>query len=113
MNIHYHGKSFRSVSNTDNGEVSADTVFHYQQQGDIVTATYAGGGILSGNLIAKVGADGALDMRYQHLNQAQEFMTGRCHSTPEVMPNGKLRLHERWQWTSGDGSSGESTIEEV
>lgn len=113
MIINYHGKTFRSVSNTDNGEVSSETLFHYLQQDDIVTATYAGGGIRSGNLIAKVAPDGTLDMRYQHLNQAGEFMTGQCRSTPEVMDNGKLRIHERWQWSSGDGSSGESVIEEV
>ena len=113
MSIHYHGKTFRSVSNTANGEVSTETLFHYQQQADIVTATYSGGGILLGNLIAKVASDGTLDMRYQHLNQDYELMTGRCTSVPEMLDNGKLRLHERWQWTSGDGSSGESVVEEV
>ena len=113
MPIHYHNKTFRSVSNTDNGDVSTETLFHYQQQGNIVTATYSGGGILSGNLIAKVAPDGTLDMRYQHLNRDEELMTGRCTSVPEVLDNGKLRLRERWQWISGDYSSGESVVEEV
>jgi hypothetical protein len=27
--------------------------------------------------------------------------------------NGKIRLHETWQWTSGDFSSGTSIIEEI
>jgi hypothetical protein len=40
-------------------------------------------------------------------------MTGTCISTPEILPDGRLRLHESWRWTSGDGSSGESAIEEV
>jgi hypothetical protein len=29
------------------------------------------------------------------------------------MKNGKIRLHEKWQWTSGDGSKGESILEEI
>jgi hypothetical protein len=52
-------------------------------------------------------------MRYQHLNQAGTFMSGKCFSTPEILPDGRIRLHEKWQWTSGDYSSGESVIEEI
>lgn len=111
--INYHDKRFRSVNNTENGEVSADTLFHYQQKGNVVFATYAGGQILQGNLVGKINEQGQIDMRYQHLNQQMEFMTGQCISTPEMLSNGKIRLYEKWQWTSGDGSTGESVIEEV
>jgi hypothetical protein len=40
-------------------------------------------------------------------------MTGKCYSTPEIMDNGKIRLHEIWEWTSGDCSKGNSIIEEI
>lgn len=40
-------------------------------------------------------------------------MTGRCHSVPEVLADGRIRLHEQWQWTSGNQSKGESVIEEI
>lgn len=40
-------------------------------------------------------------------------MTGICNSKLEILHNGKIRLHETWQWTSGDKSKGESIIEEV
>jgi len=40
-------------------------------------------------------------------------MTGKCTSTPELMENGKLRLHEVWQWTSGDLSECTSILEEI
>jgi hypothetical protein len=40
-------------------------------------------------------------------------MTGRCHSIPEQLSDGRIRLHEQWQWTSGDLSSGESIVEEI
>ena len=113
--MHYNldGKAFRSVSNTDNGDVGADTVFHYRQTADIVTADYSGGGIVAGHLLARVMANGQLDMRYHHLNDQGEFMLGRCLSTPERLADGRLRFKEKWQWLSGDMSSGYSEIEEV
>jgi hypothetical protein len=111
--INYNNKTFRSVTNTANGDVSTATQFFYKQSANIVTAVYSGGNIVSGHLIAIAAADGKLDMRYHHVNINGEIMTGICFSTPEQLPNGKLRLHENWQWTSGDKTSGSSIIEEV
>ncbi|GAB4046546.1 n-acetylglutamate synthase [Spirosoma litoris] len=109
----YNNKTFRSVTNTPNGEVSGDTLFHYHQEGQIVWAEYSGGSIVKGFLIATLLTGDCLDMRYQHVNTQGELMTGRCHSTPELLTDGRIRLYERWQWTSGDNSSGESIVEEV
>jgi hypothetical protein len=113
--MHYNldGKIFRSAVNSDNGEVDEATLFYYQQRGDIVTARYEGGSIVEGHLIAKVLPGGQLDMRYHHLNRAGEFMLGRCLSTPALLPDGRLKFKEAWQWLTGDGSSGYSEIEEV
>ncbi|HVF28426.1 MAG TPA: hypothetical protein VM943_09315 [Pyrinomonadaceae bacterium] len=111
--INYHNRFFASQSNSENGEVGDGTVFHYRQKGDVVWATYEGGQILFGTLVAKVDEGGALDMRYHHVNCAGELMTGRCRSTPELLPDNCLRLHESRQWTSGDNSAGTSVIEEI
>lgn len=111
--MNYDGKTFRPLVNTPNGEVSGDTVFYYRQTGNIVTAEYAGGQVVSGHLIALVDEKGCLDMRYHHINDKGELQTGVCRSVPERLPDGRIRLHERWQWTSGDGSEGESVVEEV
>jgi len=56
---------------------------------------------------------GRLDMRYHQVNDRGELMTGVCHSTPEVLADGRIRLHEVWRWTSGDGSNGNSVLEEL
>ena len=88
-------------------------VLHYQQMGRIVTFNYSGGWIDSGHLIALVDAEGRLDMRCHPMNDRGEGMTGVCRSTPELLPDGRIRLHEAWRWTSGDGSSGSSVLEEV
>jgi len=111
--VNYDNKLFSPVSNSANGEVNAATIFYYHQQSDIVWATYEGGDVVFGTLIAKVDADGNLDMSYQHIDKAGEIMTGKCKSMPEVLSDGRLRLHERWQWTSGDLSEGSSIIEEI
>ena len=113
MKYDLDGKVFRSISNTDNGDVGAETVFHYRQIGDVVTAEYRGGGIVTGHLIAKRLPSGQLDMRYHHMNDRGDMMLGRCLSTPEHLPDGRLRFYEQWQWLSGDLSSGSSVIEEV
>lgn len=113
----YQEKTLASLSNTPNGEVTADTTFHYHQDGNIVWAEYSGGSVVKGSLIATVreGAEveGTLDMRYQHVNKEGELMTGRCVSVPEILEDGRLRMHETWEWTSGDRSKGESVVEEI
>jgi hypothetical protein len=113
MDFNYDGRIFRVVSNSSNGEARGETRFYYHQQQSVVWAAYGGGEVLVGNLLAKVNPDGSLDMRYQHLNQAGEFMSGECHSVPEILPDGRYRLHEKWRWTCGDKSSGESVVEEI
>ncbi len=111
--INYDNKTFAYVENSASGEVSSETLFHYHQKDDLVWAEYAGGAIRFGNLIAKVIENDCLEMRYQHLNASGELMTGECVSTPEILDDGRIRLRERWRWTSGDFSRGESIVEEV
>jgi len=111
--MNYHNKKFKPVSTTENGAVSAATVFHYLQEGNILTATYSGGEIQHGHLLATVAENGSIDMRYHQVNRAGELMTGTCTSIPEIMPDGRIRLHETWQWTSGDQSKGTSVLEEI
>jgi hypothetical protein len=109
----YDGRLFRPVQQAENGEVSGDTVFAYRQRGAVVWATYAGGGIRQGTLVATVDAEGGLDMRYAHVGADGTLRTGTCRSTPEHLPDGRLRLHERWQWADGDRSGGASVLEEI
>ncbi|MCB0650660.1 MAG: hypothetical protein KDC85_05240 [Saprospiraceae bacterium] len=111
--INYHNKKFRPISNTANGETSDQTIFLYQQEGNILTSEYSGGNIVKGHLLGKVDPNGNIEMRYHQINLLGELNTGRCFSKVEKLPNGKLRLHETWQWTSGDHSKGQSIIEEI
>lgn len=111
--INYDNKTFASVQNSETGEVSSETVFYYHQKNDLVWAEYSGGAVVFGTLIAKCNKEGNLEMRYQHLNASGDLMTGKCVSKPEILADGRIRLHEKWQWTCGDFSEGESIIEEI
>lgn len=104
---------FHSALNTPNGDCDAGTRFHYRQQGARVWATYAGGRVRFGSLVAVGDPQGRLDMRYQHVDPAGQFRTGRCQATPEVLADGRVRLHEEWQWTNGDLTRGRSIVEEA
>jgi hypothetical protein len=111
--INYHNKKFKPISNTENGETSSETIFHYKQIGNILTSEYAGGQIKQGHLIGLVDKKGEIEMRYHQVNANNVLMTGKCHSVPEVLANGKICLHESWHWTSGDLSAGNSILEEI
>lgn len=111
--MNYNNKRFRPSQNTENGETSEDTIFEYKQDRQILTSKYRGGQIVEGHLIGLVDQNGTIEMRYHQVNNKGELMTGICHSTPEIMQNGKIRLHEDWQWTSGDKSRGKSILEEI
>ncbi len=111
--INYDNKTFAPVQNSETGDVNTETVFHYHQKDNLVWAEYTGGEIVFGSLIAKVTEEDWLEMRYQHLNAQGELMTGKCFSTPEILADGRIRLYEKWQWTSGNLAKGESIVEEI
>ena len=113
MDYNLEGKIFASVSNTDNGEVSEDTLFYYHQEGSIVWAEYEGGPIKKGHLIANVIKGAKLEMRYHHINNGGEIMIGKCISTPRLLDDDRIKFQEEWQWLSGDKSSGYSEIIEI
>ncbi len=111
--INYNNRRFRVVSNVESGESSIETLFHYWQEGNVLWATYKGGQVLFGTITGIVNRDGTLDFTYQHVNKEHQIMTGKCQSTPEVLDSRKIRLHEKWQWTSGKKQKGKSIAEEI
>jgi hypothetical protein len=111
--INYHGRKFRGISNTPNGQVSGDTIFHYTQSGNKLIATYTGGSILDGHMIGHVHEDNSLEFVYHHIDDAGVLKSGRCKSTAEILNDGRIRLHESWEWTNGGDGKGSSVIEEI
>lgn len=111
--INYDGKQFVPKVNSENGEVDGQTVFQYHQRENVIWAEYAGGDILQGSLVGTVDVNGNLDFTYVHLNKAMVIRMGECNSKPIVLKDGRIELHEQWQWLNGDKSKGESVVVEV
>lgn len=111
--MNYEGKIFKPLFNSDNGEVDEEMLFHYKQKGNVLTCDYSGNNIITGHLIGLVAENGVINMRYHQVNKQGEICTGICTSTPQILENGKIELHEKWRWTSGDHSSGESVLLEL
>ena len=113
MPINYDNRAFRGRVNTDNGEVSDETRFHYRQEGARLWASYSGGSVITGLLLGHVNEDDSLEFVYHHINVDGELMAGRCCSTPTIESDGRLVMNESWQWMTGDQSAGTSQVEEV
>ena len=43
----------------------------------------------------------------------EKLKNGFCKSIPELLPDGRIRLHETWEWTYGGDGTGESIVEEI
>ncbi len=111
--INYHGRKFSGVSNTPNGQVSGDTIFSYFQYANKLIATYQGGSILDGHLVGHVAEDNSLAFVYHHVDVDGVLKSGHCHSKPEILEDGRIRLHETWVWSFGGDGEGSSIIEEI
>jgi hypothetical protein len=109
--INYNNKRFGMLS-TSTG-ASNETVFHYQQAGDVVWGVYEGGSVIRGTLLATVDAAGVLDLRFAHVKTSGEIVTGVSISKPEILPDGRIRLVEDFHFTSGDPYKGVSVVEEI
>ncbi len=101
---------FTAVSNSDDGEVSDQTVFSYHQKGNVIWAEYSGGRIIKGFLLGTIDENNNLHFDYRHINTDGESKSGSCYSEPRPV-NGKLRFYEKWKWA--DGREGSSVIEEL
>lgn len=111
--INYNGRRFRmTATSTGDSAAVAGTVFDYQQDGDLVMCHYSGGSVREGRMIGIVGENGVLTIRFTHIYTDGRMASGRGESVPEVLPDGRLRLHETFT-VFDDGHSGTSVVEEV
>lgn len=113
--FNYHNRCFRGLENYDDGDLTQDVHFRYTQEGSVVKGSFSGGRVVAGDLLAQILDGGRLDMIWRYRNVDGDTCYGTCVSTPEVLPDGRYRLHEVWEITGGPlaGQRGTSSIEEV
>jgi hypothetical protein len=107
--VNYDGRRFR---NTAYAQDEAPVAL-YRQQGDLLWADFAGGDVRRGSLTGVSDADGVLDFTYTMVLTDGEVVAGRCHSEPQILKDGRIRLIETWERYGAGGASGVSELEEV
>ena len=111
-NFNFNNKRFILLENSKNGKVNSDTVFDYQQDGNLVTADYQGGTVKYGKIIARLeGAE--LNMLYQCLTMDNELKAGKALAKITLNKHNKMRLKLDWQWLTAEGTTGTSEYVEM
>ncbi|MGY0231547.1 hypothetical protein [Longispora urticae] len=108
--INYDGRRFRSAVVSPNGE---QAVAQYRQDGDLLWAEFAGGEWRRGSINGVCAADGRLTFGYTMVRLDGEVISGRCVSTPQLLEDGRIRLHEEWERFGPHADRGVSYLEEV
>lgn len=108
--IDYDGRRFRSTEH----EPGADApIAWYRQSGDLLWADFAGGAVRRGSLSGRCAADGTLEFTYTMVMVDGAIIAGRCWSTPELLEDGRIRLHEKWERYGTHAAGGVSELEEI
>jgi|SRR6187402_53954 len=100
-------KKFVTVENK-NGLSSSETIFHYFQNGEVITAKYKGGAIQEGFIVGKQIDESRIELVYQCLTKEGELKVGESKGTVLENKDGKLELKFDWNWLNGDLSGGKS-----
>jgi hypothetical protein len=109
--VSYGERHFRPVGDEPGPDGRWPSVGHYHQDGDLVWAEFSGSAVRAGRLVGSCRPDGIIDAAYCMVTADGEVLSGGCVSSPERLPDGRIRLVE--QWRRLDGASGVSQIEEI
>ena len=109
--ISLEGRTMHASKTAPGGVVNADTIFRFQQTGDMVTAEYAGGGIRRGSLVGLL-SNGELHFRYAQLQDDGRLDGGESHCEVEIDESGRVSIVEHYEWGSRSGA-GTNVISEL
>jgi hypothetical protein len=110
--IDFNGKRFSPAGDEEAGEGDRP-VASYRQRGDLLWADFSGGSVRRGSLTGVCRPDEVLEFTYTMVLADGSVLAGHCESTPELLPDGRIRLHERWERYGPHAASGVSLLDEV
>ena len=93
------------------GVVDSDTQLHFIQKGQRVVARYSGGRVKRGWLVGSLSGS-ELVFRYAQSEGAGEVHGGYSVCRVERLSSGRIRITERFTWTSRLGA-GTNVIDEI
>ena len=109
--ISLDGRTLVGVANDEDGEVSGDTKFRFEQTGNRLSARYSGGPIVEGHLVGTIEGT-QWEIRYVQLNESGESASGHSVGEVALLEDGRVRVEDAWEWESKPGA-GESVLEEI
>jgi len=104
--IDYDGRRFK-------GHAPDAPVATYRQDGEVVWSQWSGGDVRRGSLAGLCAPDGTVSFAYCMVLTDGRVVSGHSVNTPEFLPDGRIRLNERWERFGANAASGTSSIEEV
>lgn len=110
--ISLQGVRMRAIAGSAGSVVSGETLFEFEQTGDLFSARYRGGEIADGYLIGKLHAGGGLRFRYVQADRAGRIDAGESTGVLDRLPDGRLQLVENFQWNTRP-QAGRNVLEEV
>jgi hypothetical protein len=110
--FNFNNKRFALLENSENGQVSLETIFEYQQDNNLVTADYYGGSIKYGKIIADL-QDDELYMLYQCLTTDKQLKAGKAKAKISLTKSGKIKLSLNWEWLTNGNEKGNSEYLEI
>lgn len=108
--IDYDGRSFRPVG-AGAGESRRVAVYH--QSGDLLWGEFSGGDARRGTLTGVCTDNGEIDFAYCVVLADGSVVSGHCHSVPQVLDDGRIRLAETWERFGRHAARGTGTLEEI
>ncbi|HKE99662.1 MAG TPA: hypothetical protein VKG45_12095, partial [Actinomycetes bacterium] len=94
--VSLQGRRLRTVAAAGaGGEIGPETRFECSEDGEVVAACYQGGAVRLGFRLGTRSGN-HLQLRFLHVDQAGEVTAGRADARLELLPDGRVRLHELW-----------------
>jgi len=100
----FHNQKMNAVKTASNGVVNHETIFHFKESDDKITAEYAGGRIRQGYLTGKI-IEGKLAFQYAQMHEDGEKDGGHSVCDIEILPDARIQLVEHFVWSEGTGTN--------
>ncbi|MBO0839419.1 MAG: hypothetical protein J2O49_01145 [Sciscionella sp.] len=108
--VNYDGRKFRKQLDDPTEDAP---IAQYHQKDNLVWAEFAGGDCLRGSLAGLCDESGQIEFAYSMVLVDGDVISGRSVNTPELLPDGRIRLHEQWERYGKHADRGISYLEEV
>lgn len=105
--------SMNVVETAANGVVNEETIFHFSQKEDVVTADYEGGKIQKGFLVGKRVGESLLVFSYCQMQLDGRLDNGCSQCEISKNENGEILLIEYFEWASRPGEYGVNILQEL